>query len=69
MPRQNPPKVHIHSQSPIVAAGSRGTVIEALCERYKLQPVVVSQDVYRGWTGYGYAAEIFCGDCLRELRE
>ena len=42
MPRQNPPKVHIRSQSPIVADGSRGTVIEALCERYQLQPVVHS---------------------------
>ena len=53
MLRQNPPKVHIHGQSPNVTAESRGTVIEALCERYKLQPVVVPprvvQGLVRGW--------------------
>ena len=27
MPRQNPPKVHIHGRSPNVTADSRGTVI------------------------------------------
>ena len=41
MPRQTPPKVHIHGQSPNITADSRGTVVEALCERYKLPPVVV----------------------------
>ena len=69
MPRQIPPKVHIHGRSPNVTADSRGTVIEALCERYKLPPVVVSQEVYRGWAGYGYTEQIFCGDCLRELTD
>ena len=39
MPRQNPPKVHIHGKSPNVTADSRGTVVEALCERYKLELV------------------------------
>ncbi len=69
MPRQNPPKVHIRGQSPNVTADSRGALIEALYERYKLPPVVVPQKVYQRWTGDGYTAEIFCGDCLRELGE
>lgn len=51
MPRQIPPKVHIHGRSPNVTADFRGTVVEALCERYKLPPVVVSQEVYRGGPG------------------
>ena len=69
MPRQNPPKVHIHGQSPNVTADSRGAVVEALCERYKPQPVVVPPTVYRYWSAAGYTPEIFCGDCLRELGE
>ena len=40
MPRQTPAKVHIRGRSPNVTSDSRGTVIEALCERYKLPPVV-----------------------------
>ena len=39
--KTKPAKGHdIHGQSPNVTADSRGTVVEALCERYKL-PVVV----------------------------
>ena len=49
MPRQSPPKVHIHGQSPNVTVDTRSTVIEALCERYNLQPVVVPP----GCTGPG----------------
>ena len=69
MPIQTRQRSAFTAKAPNVTADSRGTVIEALCERYKLPPVVVAQEVYRGWTGHGYTSEIFCGDCLRELGE
>lgn len=69
MPATKPTKVHIHGRSPNVTADSRGTLMEALCGRYKLQLQVVPLEVDRCWTDRGYTTEIFCGDCLRELGE
>ena len=62
-------KVHIHGASPNYMTDTRGTVVEAFCARCKPQPVVVPLEVYRMWTGDGYTAEIFYGDCVRELGE
>ena len=69
MPATAPSKVHIRGRSPNMTTNSRGPVVEALCERYKLQPVVVPPTVYRYWPAAGYTEEIFRGDCLRELGE
>ena len=69
MPATKPTKVPIHGCSPNVTTDSRGTVVETLCERYELKPVVVPPQVYWYWSEAGYTPEIFCGDCLRELGE
>ena len=58
---------HIHDRSPNVITDSRSTLMETLCGCYKLQPQVVPMEVNRSWTDRGYTAEIFCGDCLREM--
>ena len=67
MGKAPPAKVHVHGSSPNVTEGSLGTVVEALCGRFKPQPVVVPPRVYQGWTQEGYTNEIFCGDCVREI--
>ena len=68
MAKATPPKIHVHSASPNVTSDDRGTVVDALCARCKPQSVVVPVEVYRSWTDDVYPSDIFCGDCMRELR-
>ena len=59
-------KVHLSGDEPLTAEGPQGVLVETLCNRYCLKPIVVSLPQYAAWIADGLTDSIFCDHCRRE---